>query len=155
MCTLDWSLLVAVAVPVLLGAATGYLTRNDTMGEWYKSLRKPSWQPPASLFAPVWTVLYIMMGVASWLVWRAGGGERPMALYALQLALNIAWSVLFFRAKNLGWALLDIVALWGVLLTTTAAFHRVDPTAGYLILPYLAWVSFATVLTATLYASNR
>lgn len=152
--SLDWTALIAVSVPVLLGAATGYLTRDDTKGEWYRSLRKPTWQPPSNVFAPVWTVLYVLMGVASWLVWRAGGGDHPMALYAVQLALNIAWSMLFFRAKSLSFALFDIVALWGVLLSTVLAFHKVDPMAGYLMLPYLAWVTFAAVLTATLYAKN-
>ena len=151
---IDWPLTFAVSLPLGLGALAGWMTRDETKGEWYRSLRKPWWQPPATLFAPVWTTLYILMGIASWRVWRAGGGEHSMALYAVQLALNIAWSFLFFKAKNLDWALFDITALLGVLLATTSAFYRVDRTAGYLMLPYVAWVSFATVLTATLYASN-
>jgi tryptophan-rich sensory protein len=143
-----------VLLPLLLGSWAGYATRAGGQSAWYLSLRKPSWNPPARVFGPVWTVLYIMMGLASWLAWRAGAGFVPMALYAVQLALNIAWSFLFFEARSLRWAALDIGALWVVLIATVAAFFRVDAWAGALMLPYAAWVTFATALTAALNARN-
>lgn len=152
---MDWSLVLSVAIPLGLGGISGFLTRNETKGAWYASLKKPSWMPPRALFGPVWTVLYILMGIAAWRVWKAGGGEQPMVLYGIQLAMNIAWSFLFFNAKSLKWALFDVVALLGVLVATTTTFYRVDHVAGYLMLPYLAWVAFATALTANLYVSNR
>lgn len=152
---LDPSLLLSIALPVTLGFATGWSIRDETRGAWYMSLKKPTWQPPAYVFGPVWTVLYVLMGVAAWRVWRAGGRGHPMTLYATQLALNVAWSFLFFKAHNLEWALFDIVALLGVLVATTASFAEVDVVAGRLMVPYLAWVAFATMLTVTLYVKNR
>lgn len=151
---LDTRLLVSVAVPVGLGGVAGLMTRGATQSEWYTSLAKPSWQPPGYVFGPVWTVLYVLMGVAFWRVWKAGGGSHPMTLYAVQLGLNIAWSYLFFNAKSLSWALFDIVALLGVLLATVSSFYQVDHTAGYLLLPYLAWVTFAAALTTDIYLKN-
>lgn len=151
---MDWGLVAAVSIPLGLGLLAGFLTRSKSKGGWYASLSKPSWTPPGYLFGPVWTVLYILMGVASWRVWKAGGGRQPMALYALQLIMNLAWSFLFFKAQNLQWALFDIMGLLGVLVATTAAFYRVDRTAGLLMLPYVAWVAFAAALTISLYRKN-
>lgn len=150
---MEWSLVLAVALPVGVGALSGYLTRNQNRSEWYLSLKKPSWNPPGYVFGPVWTTLYILMGVASWLVWKSKARE-PLVLYGVQLALNFAWSLLFFNAQSLSWALIDIVALLGVLAATVASFWRVSHLAGYLMMPYLAWVSFATVLTLNLTMTN-
>lgn len=147
-------MVLAVTLPVGLGAITGFATREGPQSSWYKSLRKPSWQPPAYLFGPVWSLLYVLMGIASWRVWKAGGRGQPLVLYGVQLAMNVAWSFLFFNAKSLKWALVNIVALLGVLAATTASFYKVDPVAGYLMTPYLAWVAFATALTYTIYTSN-
>lgn len=149
------SLLLCIALPVGLGLLAGMATQADARGEWYKSLKKPPWQPPSYVFGPVWTLLYILMGVAAWRVWKAGGGKQPMILYGVQLVLNIAWSFLFFKAHNITWALFDIVALLSVLVATTSAFFRVDRTAGYLMMPYLAWVTFATALTFSVYSRNK
>lgn len=151
---IEWSLLIAVAIPLGLGSLAGYMTRDGTTSAWYTSLRKPSWQPPGYLFGPVWTLLYVLMGVASWRVWKAGGGHLALAMYAVQLSLNIAWSFLFFRVHSLKWALLDIGALMGVLIATVSSFSRIDKVAGYLMMPYLAWVTFATALTVRLHALN-
>ena len=150
------SLAAFVAVPVGLGALTGLATAGETRGPWYMSLRKPAWQPPRSWFGPVWTALYAMMGLASWLVWTSGSPAAPAALglYAFQLALNLAWSLLFFRAKRLDWALADILALLPAIIATASAFWGIDPLAGALMVPYAAWTAFATALTATIYASN-
>ena len=127
-------------------------------GEWYAQLRKPSWNPPSWLFGPVWTALYTMMAISAWLVWRRGGfaaNARSLGLFAVQLVFNALWSWLFFGLKNPALALIDIVLLWVAIAATLAAFYRVHRVAGWLLVPYLAWVSFATVLNATLWLLNR
>ena len=141
-------------------------------GEWYAGLEKPAWNPPSWVFAPVWTVLYALMAVAGWLAWRAeepsgasgvagaaprrGGSLRGAALgfFALQLALNGAWSWLFFGLHRPGIALAEIVALWMAILVTIVLFWRLRPLAGALLLPYLAWVAFAAALNAALWRMN-
>ena len=118
-------------------------------GAWYAGLNKPSWTPPSAVFGPVWTLLYVMMGVAAWLVWKAKGfpGARlPLTLDLLQLAANAAWSWLFFGLHRPGFALLDIAFLWLLLAGTLAAFWRIRRAAGWLLVPYLLWVSFAAAL---------
>ncbi|MCX7626115.1 MAG: tryptophan-rich sensory protein [Candidatus Sumerlaeaceae bacterium] len=116
-------------------------------GPWYASLPKPSWTPPGWVFGPVWSVLYALMAVAGWLVWKqTGWGHTAMLLFGIQLALNTLWSPLFFGLHRPDWAFIDIVALWLAIVATTIAFWRVSATAGLLFLPYLGWVSFATVL---------
>ncbi len=126
-------------------------------GEWYASLAKPSWNPPAAVFAPVWTALYTMMGVAAWLVWRragfAGAGVA-LGLFFAQLALNALWSYLFFGAHRPDLAFYDIVALWLAILAVMLLFWRVDWRAGALLAPYLAWVGFASFLNFTLWRLN-
>jgi len=127
-------------------------------GEWYAALHKPTWNPPPSIFGPVWSALYTMMAVAAWLVWRRGGWRAqrgPLALYLGQLALNAAWSPLFFGLHRPGLALLDIILLLALLVATLLAFARVHRGAGLLFVPYLLWVSFATVLNFTLWQMNR
>ncbi|MGN2246865.1 TspO/MBR family protein [Frateuria sp. GZRR35] len=124
---------------------------------FYGQLAQPSWAPPASVFGPVWTVLYALMGVAAWLVWREAGqpGRRgALVLFVVQLALNALWSWLFFAWHLGGWAFADIVVLWLLLVATVAAFWRVRTIAGALLLPYLAWVSFATALNWAVWRLN-
>ena len=145
------TLAVAVGVPLAVGFGSSALTMGETRGAWYSSLSKPGWTPPSWVFGPVWTALYVMMGVASYRVWRAGGSLR---LYIVQLALNFAWSLIFFKAHDLGLATVDIAALWVAVAATTIQFWRVDPVAGYLMLPYLAWTSYASTLTVAMYARN-
>ena len=127
-------------------------------GEWYAALAKPWWNPPNWIFGPVWTVLYVLMAVAAWLVWRQAGfaGAGPaLGLFLVQLALNALWSYLFFGLHRIDWALADILALWAAILAVLILFWRVQATAGALLLPYLAWVSFATVLNFALWRLNR
>ncbi len=123
-------------------------------GAWYAALTKPAWNPPAWIFGPAWTLLYTLMAVAAWLVWQRDGWRRPLLLYGIQLALNAAWTPIFFGAHELGWALVEIVLLWAAILLTLLAFHRVSRTAGLLFVPYLAWVTFATILNFTLWRLN-
>lgn len=123
-------------------------------GEWYLALNKPSWNPPAWIFGPAWTLLYTLMAIAAWLVWRRNGWGRPLMLYFVQLLLNAAWTPVFFGAHELGWALGVIVLLWIAILATLLSFSRVSRLAACLLWPYLAWVTFATVLNFTLWQMN-
>ncbi len=127
-------------------------------GEWYAQLKKPAWNPPGWIFGPVWSALYILMAVAAWLVWRRGGfaaQRRPLGLFLIQIALNALWSPLFFGLKNPALAFAEIMLLWIAVLVTTVAFWKVHRTSGALLLPYLAWVSFASFLNFTLWQLNR
>ena len=126
-------------------------------GDWYAQLNKPSWNPPGWVFGPVWTLLYVMMSVAAWRVWKQGGftsQRRPLSLFLLQLALNAAWTPLFFGLRQPGIAFAEIVVLWLAILGTIVAFRQTDKIAAALLLPYLAWVSFASVLNFTLWQLN-
>ena len=127
-------------------------------GEWFAALSKPSWNPPGWIFAPVWTALYTIMAVAAWLVWRRGGftGQRvALSLFLLQLFFNALWSPLFFGLHQPALAFADIVLLWLALLGTIMAFWKARPLAGALLLPYLAWVTFASVLNFVIWQLNR
>jgi translocator protein len=126
--------------------------------EWYKQIRKPTWNPPNKIFAPVWTVLYLLMAIAAWLVWKRYGVADalvPLTLFIVQLLLNAAWTWLFFGRHRLDTALMDIVVLWLVILTVIILFWGLEPLAGILLVPYLAWVSFATFLNYTILRLNR
>jgi len=123
-------------------------------GAWYAALNKPAWNPPAWVFGPAWTLLYTLMAIAAWLVWKHDGWRRPLKLYFVQLLLNAAWTPIFFGAHQLGWALVEIVLLWIAILLTLLAFHGVSRKAAWLMVPYLGWVTFATFLNFTLWRLN-
>ena len=123
-------------------------------GAWYQTLNKPSWNPPNEIFGPVWTLLYLGMAVAAWLVWKRGGQGHALRLYVVQLALNAAWTPVFFGAHQLGAAFIVIVCMWIAIFLTQRAFQAVSRPAGLLLVPYLAWVSFASVLNFTLWRLN-
>jgi tryptophan-rich sensory protein len=128
------------------------------VGEWYRGLNRPSWNPPDWIFGPVWTTLFVMMAVAGWLVHEARGKPGRAAVVALwwwQLAFNIGWSGLFFALKRPDLALIEIVALWLLILSFTAFAWRVSRTASLLFAPYLAWVGFAAALNGALWWLNR
>ena len=126
-------------------------------GEWYTTLKKPSWNPPGWIFGPVWSALYSMMAVAAWLVWKRGGfaaQRRPLALFLAQLVLNAAWTPLFFGLHWPSIAFAEITLLWLAIAATLAAFRPVSRIAAWLLAPYLAWVSFAAALNFTLWRLN-
>jgi tryptophan-rich sensory protein len=146
------ALLVLICLGVGFGA--GWAT-SQSVADWYPTLAKPSWNPPNWLFGPVWTILYIMMAVAAWLVWKAGRDVQPaMILFFSQLALNFAWSFLFFGARSPWLGLVGILMLLLAVAVTTLVFWRIARPAGLLFLPYLAWVGFATLLNITIWRLN-
>lgn len=136
-----------------LGAAT---TVQEIPG-WYRSLTKPGWNPPDAVFGPVWTVLYCMMGTSAWLIWAGtdrATARRPLAVFGVQLILNAAWSWIFFGCHQPGWALAEIVLLWMAIVATIRSFWPISPLAAGLLIPYLGWVSFATILNAAIWRLN-
>ncbi len=151
----EWVAL-AVTVGVCFGAAAlGSRATIPQLRAWYPSLRKPSWNPPNGVFGPVWTVLYLAMAIAAWLVWRRSGDvAAALVLFAVQLTLNVAWSAVFFGERNVHRALVVIVALWLAIAATLVAFWPIDPVAGALLLPYLAWVTFASFLNRAIARLN-
>ena len=147
---------VAVLGTVAIGGLSGAAVGRDFVA-YYDTLRKPPLTPPAAAFGPVWTTLYLLMGVAAWLVWREGLSRRTalaLGLFAAQLALNFAWSLIFFGQHRIGAALIEIIILWLTILATLIAFWLVRPPAGVLLVPYLAWVSLATYLNAGIWRLN-
>lgn len=140
----------------LLAAAVARAASLDA-GAFYAQLVRPEWAPPAWLFAPVWAMLYVLMAVAAWLAWAVAGfrGARgALSLFVIQLALNALWSWLFFGWHRGALAFTDIVILWVMIVATVIAFWRVRPAAGALLVPYLLWVSFAGVLSYTVWQLN-
>ncbi|MEO8195451.1 MAG: TspO/MBR family protein [Thermoanaerobaculia bacterium] len=137
-------------------AATGAVASAQA-GGFYAQLARPAWAPPAWLFGPAWTVLYLFMGIAAWLVWRDGGFRQrglALTLFLVQLAVNALWTWLFFVWHLGALAFVEIVLLWGLILATAVAFRRARPLAGALLLPYLAWVTFAAALTWAIWQGN-
>jgi len=126
-------------------------------GEWYATLKKPSWNPPAWIFGPAWSALYAMMAVSAWLVWRRGGfaaQRKPLVIFLTQLVLNAAWTPLFFGLHRPGIAFAEILLLWLAIAVTFATFRPVTKAAAWLLAPYLIWVSFAAILNFALWRLN-
>jgi translocator protein len=143
-----WLLVVAVAA---------WFGSQFMPGAWYAGLEKPAWTPPSWLFGPVWTLLYVAMAIAAWLVWRErgfSGAPVALGLFLLQLSLNAAWSWLFFGLQRPDLAFAEIVVLWGAILATLTAFGRIRAAAGWLLAPYLAWVTFAAALNFAIWRLN-
>ncbi len=153
---------VTLVVFLALAFAPAVIGTHWGPDAWYTALAKPSWNPPGWVFAPVWTVLYALIGVSGWLVWREmrarpevrSDARAALVIYAVQLVLNGAWTWLFFGLHRPGAALVEIMVLWAAILTTMVAFGRVRPLAGWLLVPYAAWVTFAAVLNSALWRMN-
>ncbi|MHB1223808.1 MAG: TspO/MBR family protein [Gemmatimonadaceae bacterium] len=151
--------LVAWLVVSFAAAAVGAVASANA-GPFYERLDRPNWAPPAGLFGPVWTVLYLMMGIAAWLVWwkwrssGARGARGALWLFVIQLAANALWTWLFFAWRRGALASAEIVLLWILIAATIVAFWRIRPLAGALLVPYLLWVSYATALTLAVWRMN-
>lgn len=150
-------IVLVVLVCVCVGYLSGMVTR-DSITTWYPTLVKPIFNPPNWIFAPVWTLLYIMMGIAAGLVWTSNTDgktvQKALGLFAIQFGLNALWSYLFFGLHNPLLALIEIIVLLLLIFDTYTEFKKIDKVAGMLLLPYLAWVSFATILNASLWWLN-
>ena len=155
----DWPILVVSLLAPLAAGGLGGIATAGAIPTWYRTLNKPPWNPPGAVFGPVWTLLYILMGVALFLVWRRGwatpGVQPAVLLFAAQLVFNLLWSVVFFGLHSPGGALVNIAILWLLIVATIVAFFRLDAWSGVLMLPYIAWVTFASVLNATIWSLNR
>lgn len=149
--------LIAVLITLAVGLLSG-LSMRGSLDTWYAQLERPWFAPPNAVFGPVWTVLYITMGIGAGVVWNAGT-ERPavrtaLVLYAVQLLLNAGWSVLFFAAHAMVWGLVEMAVLWVVIVWCMVAFARVRRLSAWLLLPYICWVSFALILNAAFVRLN-
>lgn len=152
-----WIGLVMFIIVCLGAGGLGAIATTPEIEGWYKTIEKPSWNPPDYVFGPVWTTLFVMMAIAAWLVWKPAGFKAaalPLTHFAIQLVLNVAWSWIFFGMHQPGWAFVEIVILWLAIVATTVAFFRCSKIAGWLMVPYLAWVSFASVLNFTIWRLN-
>jgi translocator protein len=149
--------IIMMVLPQLAGAIGSFFTLSSVT-TWYVLLNKPTFNPPSSVFGPVWALLYVLMGISAFLVWQRGSPtenrKNALTLFFVQLILNPLWSVIFFGLRNLGGAFIEICVLWLAILLTTIWFFRVSKTAGYLMLPYIAWVTFAGYLTYSLWMLN-
>lgn len=147
-----------MALPQLAGL-TGAAFTVTGEGSWYQTLQKPSWNPPGWLFAPVWTTLYILMGIAFYIVWKSSADKklkRPAIIaWIVQLFFNLLWTIVFFYAHQLGYAFAEIVLLWLLILVTIFLFARISKAAAWLLVPYISWVSFAAILTYTIWDLNK
>jgi benzodiazapine receptor len=149
----SWWGVLPFAVAVAAAALIGGLGVAGTAAE-YQNLDQPSWAPPSWLFGPVWTILYAMIAVAGWLVRRRTGWNRALTVYAAQLVLNALWTPIFFGFGQYGLALIDIVAMWLLIGATIFLFRPISRTAAWLLVPYWAWVTFATALNAAIWSAN-
>jgi len=152
-----FKLLVSLIIPIGLGSIAGILTTKEIAG-WYDSLNKPSFNPPSYLFGPVWTALYILMGVSMFLIWNTPKTElrqKALAIFGIQLFFNFWWSILFFSFHTVFLSLIDILIMWFLIIYMISLFKKIKPVAAYLQIPYLLWVSFATVLNISIWYLNK
>ncbi len=150
------ALLLAVAIPLTVGGIAAYFTVTG-IDSWYSTLNKPWFNPPNWIFGPVWTTLYVIMGYSSWRIWQLPPSpqrNKALAIYWIQLFFNFWWSILFFHFENIGLALAEILILWVCIVLMIIHFSKLDRLAGWLQVPYLLWVSFATALTAAIFNLN-
>ena len=150
-------LLISIILPLSIGAIAGIFTAKS-IPEWYATLNPPSFNPPNWIFGPVWTTLYLIMGISFFLIWKLESGKernQAIVIFGVQLLLNFGWSFFFFYFNMIGLALIEILLLWITIVLMLTRFYKLKPLAAYLNIPYLLWVSFATVLNAAYFFLNR
>lgn len=150
-------LVISIAVPFAVGGIGGWIT-TGSLTDWYVGLQKPSWNPPNAVFGPVWSFLYLLIGIALWRIVRMGwdtpGVQVAVIWFVVQLVLNLGWSLIFFGLRAPGLALIEILVLLATVLITTRRFYVLEPAAGWLMVPYILWSAFATVLNGTIWRLN-
>ena len=150
-------LFVSILLPLLVGGLSGFFTSSGVNG-WYATVSKPWFNPPNWIFAPVWTALYIMMGIALFLIWKSKAEksvkQTAIILFVVQLILNFFWSLIFFKMQQPGWAFAEIIIMWLIILLTIIWFGKISSAAAWLLVPYICWVSFASVLNFAIYRLN-
>lgn len=151
-------LVISLIAPQLAGLIGSVFTTSSVTG-WYSTIIRPELAPPNWIFGPVWTILFVLMGIALFIVWKKGDSQKKkvktvLYLFAAQLILNTLWSIIFFGFRSPGWAFFEIVFLWIAILATIVSFARVSRLAAWLLLPYLAWVSFASYLNYSIWILN-
>ena len=151
-------LFISILIPLLVGGIASYFTSSGVEG-WYATANKPWFNPPNWIFAPVWTALYVMMGIALYLVWRtetisSSVKQTAVLLFVIQLTLNFFWSLIFFKLQQPGWAFAEIIVMWLAILFTILWFGKISSTAAWLLVPYICWVSFASVLNYAIWKLN-
>ncbi len=150
-------LIIALIVPQLF-AIIGSLFTQTGVNSWYNLIEKPGFNPPNWVFGPVWTLLYILMGISAFLIWRRGLEKKEvrfaLMIFIFQLTLNLFWSFIFFGLQNPGIALTEIISLWFAILATILAFYQINKVAAFLLIPYILWVSFAAFLNYSIWNLN-
>lgn len=157
MASLVIGLAVSIGICFLAGALGGVAT-SSSVANWYTQINKPPWNPPGWIFGPVWTALYLMMGISSWLVWKNSSFQEvkfALVWFAFHLLLNVLWSIVFFGLRQPGWAFVEIIALWISIGVSITLFYRYSKPAAGLLVPYWLWVSFAAFLNYTIWSMNR
>ncbi|MBX3006853.1 MAG: tryptophan-rich sensory protein [Melioribacteraceae bacterium] len=151
-----FKLIVSLIIPLSVGAVAGMFT-SQAVPTWYASLNRPSFSPPNWVFGPVWTSLYILLGISFFLIWKESSSPKrnqAIKIFAIQMLLNFAWSFIFFYFNMIGIALIEIILLWFSIFAMIYLFYKIKPLAAYLNIPYLLWVSFATILNVGYYFLN-
>jgi translocator protein len=150
-------MILSLLLTLGIGVLGAFVTAGESSGDWYTNLNKPWYQPPSWLFSPVWTLLYILMGIAFYYVWKkplSRERNNAITIFLAQLLMNFLWSFIFFSLHSPGLALIDIVILWITILLTIFSFSKLSKTAAWLLVPYIVWVSFATVLNWDIWRMN-
>jgi len=152
-----WKLIISIVVCQGVGLLSAFLTSAE-MNTWFDTLNKPSWNPPGYLFGPVWTFLYLLMGISVWLIWKSNISNRrkesAMTIFGVQLFFNFCWSIIFFRYHSPAWAFVDILLMIITIIMTMISFSSISKPATWLLLPYLLWVCFASFLNYTIWMMN-
>ena len=149
-------LIIAILLPMVIGGFSGFLTANSING-WYSTLQQPTFNPPNWVFGPVWTILYLIMGISLYRIWILPVSEdrnKAIGIFALQMTLNFFWSLIFFRWHLIGFALAEIILMWVMIATMILRFKKLDTAAGLMNVPYLLWVTFASALNGAYFILN-